>query len=117
MDKRSKYAMLIGIGATAASLPVRAALYKPAKVQGETLPDENVDLDRYRRNLRDAIRIKTIASDDAEKTDWAPFDEFHALLRERGADCTLEWNSGNHFAEPALRTAKAFAWTMRTQNT
>ena len=23
---------------------------------------------------------------------------------------TLEWNAGNHFAEPELRTAKAFAW-------
>ena len=83
MDKRSKYAMLIGIGAAAASLPVRAALYKPAKVKGETLPDEQVDLDRCRRNLRDAIRVRTIASDDAETMDWAPFDEFHALLRER----------------------------------
>ncbi|MBQ6066215.1 MAG: M20/M25/M40 family metallo-hydrolase [Clostridia bacterium] len=83
MDKRSKYAALIGMGAALASLPVRAALYRPEKVNGGTLPDEQVDLERYRKNLSDAIRIKTIASDDAEKTDWAPFDEFHELLRER----------------------------------
>ena len=25
---------------------------------------------------------------------------------------TLEWNPGNHFKEPGLRTAKAFAWVM-----
>ena len=25
---------------------------------------------------------------------------------------TLEWNSGNHFKDPDLRTAKAFAWLL-----
>ena len=25
-------------------------------------------------------------------------------------DCVLEWNSGNHFADPDKRTAKGFAW-------
>ena len=25
-------------------------------------------------------------------------------------DCILEWNSGNHFADPDKRTAKGFAW-------
>ena len=33
-------------------------------------------------------------------------------LTERGADCTLEWNSGGHFKDTDLRTAKAFRWTM-----
>ena len=27
-------------------------------------------------------------------------------------ECTLEWNPGNHFAEPELRTAKGFAWLL-----
>lgn len=27
-------------------------------------------------------------------------------------NCTLEWNRGNHFKEPDIRTAKAFAWVM-----
>ena len=36
----------------------------------------------------------------------------HSRLAERGADCTLEWNSGGHFKEADLRTAKAFRWTM-----
>ena len=35
-----------------------------------------------------------------------------AILREGGTDCILEWNQGNHFKEPDLRTAKAFAWLM-----
>ena len=36
----------------------------------------------------------------------------HSRLIERGADCTLEWNSGEHFKDADLRTAKAFRWTM-----
>ena len=34
------------------------------------------------------------------------------LLNQRGTDCILEWNPGNHFRDPDLRTAKAFAWVM-----
>ena len=37
----------------------------------------------------------------------------HELLCSRGVSCTLEWNAGNHFRDPDLRTAKAFAWVMR----
>lgn len=36
--------------------------------------------------------------------------EAHDLLDLAGVDCTLEWNQGNHFAEPDVRVAKAFAW-------
>ena len=36
----------------------------------------------------------------------------HALLQTRGVPCTLEWNPGNHFKDPDLRTAKAFAWLL-----
>ena len=38
------------------------------------------------------------------------------LLKESGTDCVLEWNKGNHFKEPNLRTAKAFAWLMNRDN-
>ena len=37
----------------------------------------------------------------------------YALLRDRGTDCTLEWNEGNHFRDADARTAKAFAWVMK----
>ena len=36
----------------------------------------------------------------------------YEMLQERGVCCTLEWNKGNHFKDPDLRTAKAFAWVM-----
>ena len=36
----------------------------------------------------------------------------YAILQEAGKNCVLEWNKGNHFREPDLRTAKAFAWVM-----
>ena len=36
----------------------------------------------------------------------------HTLLEERGVRCALEWNKGNHFKDPDLRTAKAFAWVL-----
>ena len=36
----------------------------------------------------------------------------HVLLKERGVNCILEWNGGNHFRDADLRTAKAFAWVL-----
>ncbi len=35
--------------------------------------------------------------------------EVRDILSSAGVSCTLEWNSGNHFKEPDLRMAKAFA--------
>ena len=36
----------------------------------------------------------------------------HSQLIARGADCTLEWNSGGHFKDADLRTARAFQRVM-----
>ena len=36
----------------------------------------------------------------------------HSRLAERSTDCTLEWNSGGHFKDADLRTARAFRWVM-----
>ena len=36
----------------------------------------------------------------------------HSQLIARGADCTFEWNSGGHFKDADLRTARAFQWVM-----
>ena len=33
--------------------------------------------------------------------------------REKGAETVFEWNPGNHFREPDLRTAKGIAWLLR----
>lgn len=38
--------------------------------------------------------------------------EGYRLLKERGIECKLEWNQGNHFREPDVRTAKAFSWLL-----
>ena len=38
------------------------------------------------------------------------------LLADAGTDCELEWNKGNHFKNPDLRTAKAFSWLMKRIN-
>ena len=83
MDKKIKYPLIAGLGVAAVSLPVRAALYKPAKKAGAVLEEEKVDLARFRKNLSDAIKFRTIAFDDPEKIDWKVFDDFHAFLKER----------------------------------
>ena len=36
----------------------------------------------------------------------------HGYLHGCGVDTTLEWNPGNHFKDPDLRTARAFAWVL-----
>ncbi len=33
-------------------------------------------------------------------------------VEEKGIPSVLEWNEGNHFKEPELRTAKGFAWLL-----
>lgn len=36
----------------------------------------------------------------------------HSRLAEHSTDCMLEWNSGGHFKDADLRTARAFRWVM-----
>lgn len=38
--------------------------------------------------------------------------DIYEHLQETNVPCTLEWNPGNHFREPDLRTAKGFAWLL-----
>ena len=42
--------------------------------------------------------------------------ELHDYLILKGGDCILEWNPGNHFTDPAKRTAKAFAWVINRED-
>ena len=35
-----------------------------------------------------------------------------AWLKGQGLNCRLEWNTGGHFREPEIRTARAFAWLL-----
>ena len=38
--------------------------------------------------------------------------QYSRLLKDTGTETILEWNVGNHFQEPDIRTAQAFAWAM-----
>ena len=40
----------------------------------------------------------------------------YELLKRQGVACVLEWNPGNHFAEPDLRMARGFAWLLNGGN-
>ena len=39
----------------------------------------------------------------------------HVLLKERGVNCVLEWNDGNHFKDADQRTARAFTWVLNNK--
>lgn len=71
------------LGAFIAVTLVRAAFWTPEKVEFEPLPDEQVDVDKYRKDLSDAIKIKTISNVDVDKVDWNEFKRLHALFEER----------------------------------
>ena len=40
-------------------------------------------------------------------------EEAYELLIIRRVNVILEWNKGNHFAEPDMRMAKGFSWVLR----
>ena len=73
-------ATLAGVGVSM----VRAATTYKAKPIGNANngADEEVDVERFTKNLSDAIKIPTIANRDESLVDWAPFDEFHAFLEK-----------------------------------
>lgn len=70
------------IGAAAAANAVHAALFRPKKTEVPPLPQEQVDLDRYRKHLTQAIQIKTIANRNMDLVDWSTFDALHAFIDE-----------------------------------
>lgn len=70
------------LGAAAAANAVHAALFRPKKPEVSPLPAETVNLDRYRKHLSEAIRIKTISNRETEKVDWAAFDALHKFIDE-----------------------------------
>jgi carboxypeptidase PM20D1 len=70
------------IAAAAAANAVHAALYTPKKKDSEPLPKEEINVQRYRKNLSNAIQFKTISNRDSAKVDWAEFEKFHKYLDE-----------------------------------
>ena len=62
---------------------VRAAFWTPKKNTYAPLADEKVDVEKYRKDLSDAIRIQTVSNVDTDKVDWSAFQKLHDLFRER----------------------------------
>lgn len=62
---------------------IRAAFWTPEKQEYAPLEEETVDVEKYRRDLSDAIKIKTISNVDIDKVDWNEFKKLHALFEER----------------------------------
>ena len=59
---------------------------------------------------------------DKEAKSWNPVlasveqcitEEYQILQEIPAISSTLEWNQGNHFKEPELRTSKAFRWCLK----
>lgn len=76
-------------------------------------------LEYLRENATRTDRIYLSLGDREEKTRNPVMQtvgrcirESRGLLEERGTDCILEWNKGNHFKEPGRRTGRAFAWLL-----
>ncbi len=42
--------------------------------------------------------------------------ELYRLVQAQKIPCCLEWNEGNHFRDPDLRTARGFAWVLKGMN-
>ena len=76
----------IGLGAIAGvgiSMVRAATTYKANPVSDNAnLQKETVDVDRFIKNLSDAIKIPTIANRDESIVDWSTFDNFHAFLEK-----------------------------------
>ena len=71
---------LAGVGV---SMVRAATTYKAKPIDNTNIgEEEKVDVERFIKNLSDAIKIPTIANRDESLVDWAPFDEFHALLEK-----------------------------------
>ena len=76
-------------------------------------------VDYMKSNAIQCSNVYLILGDKEEKTKNAVMSSVGncirdgcAWLKEQRINCTLEWNTGGHFREPEIRTAKAFAWLL-----
>ena len=81
MKKSTK---IIGAGLLAAAVgnAIHAATFKPEKRELAPLPEEAFNVERYRKNLSQAIQFKTISNRNSELVDWKEFEKFHKFLDE-----------------------------------
>ena len=66
--------------------------------------------------IRNILEESVRKFDEVKAVKWLKKDVYkrqgYGWLIEHGINCNLEWNQGNHFREPDIRIAKAFAWVM-----
>lgn len=75
------YGVLIAVSVFFVITLIRAAFFRPKEGKAEALPPENVDTERYRKNLSESLTYKTISDRDPKKMDFAEFERFHEFLR------------------------------------
>ena len=74
-------------------------------MKANTIKTGNVYLSLGDKEAKTRNQIMSKVSDRIE--------EAYELLRNRQVDTVLEWNKGNHFAQPEVRMAKGFAWVLK----
>lgn len=61
---------------------IRAAFYKPKKLEKIEIEDREIDENKVAEHISKAIQCKTISKPGDIDVDWAEFDKFHDLLDE-----------------------------------
>ena len=80
--KKSTKIIGAAIAAAAVGNAVHAATFRPEKRELAPLPDEAINVERYREHLSKAIQFKTISYRETERVDWKEFEKFHKYLDE-----------------------------------
>lgn len=66
-----------------AAVLIRAVRFTPKAEQAPAEAPVELDGEKIVRDMQDMIRCRTVSHMDEELTDWAEFEKFQALLRER----------------------------------
>lgn len=61
---------------------IRAAFYKPEKIEAVKIKDVKLDKMKIAAHLSDAIKCKTVSMPHDEGVDWGEFEKLHRLLDE-----------------------------------
>ena len=80
--KKSAKVLGTAVAAAAVGNMIHAAAFRPEKRVLPPLPDEALNVERYRKHLSKAIQFRTISSRDSSLVDWKEFDKFHKFLDE-----------------------------------
>lgn len=79
---KKSYGAIAALGAVTATALIRPLFFVPKKEEYAPLEKENVNVDRYRKHLSEAIKIETVSYADQELIDWGEFEKFRNFLKE-----------------------------------